>query len=418
MEHAVHRPDLLSAREAARRLDVKLETLYAYVSRGLLRSVAGPRRGRRLYVREDLERLLARHEARAGHGALAAAALRWGEPVLDTSITRIEAAGPKYRGHPAVALAMDGVGFESVAELLWTGTLAPVEAWPAKTPGPMLDRALVLLPDAAGPLARLALIVPATGVHDPERFGSGVEAELARGRSLIRAMGAAITAPDAEGARKALAATRVAGVLAAGFGRRGRGAERVLDLSLVLSADHELNPSAFAVRVAASTGADLYACVSAGLAALSGPRHGGACDRVEALVVETGRPERAVEVVRERSRRGESVPGFGHPLYPRGDPRGRILLDEARRLAPRPPAPLRTLLALVEAMRDAQREEPTIDAGLVAVASALRLPPGSAAGLFAVGRAAGWIAHALEQRAAGFLLRPRARYVGPDAAGA
>jgi citrate synthase len=135
-------------------------------------------------------------------------------------------------------------------------------------------------------------------------------------------------------------------------------------------------------------------------------------------VVETGRPERAVEVVRERSRRGEGVPGFGHPLYPQGDPRARILLDEARSLAPRPHAPLKTLLALVKAMRDAHREEPTLDAGLVAVASALRLGPGSAAGLFGVSRAAGWIAHALEQRAAAFLLRPRARYVGPETTGA
>jgi citrate synthase len=418
MEHQVQPSDLLSAREAARRLGVKLETLYAYVSRRLLRSVPGPRRGRRLYVQEDVERLRARHDARSGHGAVAAGALRWGEPVLETAITQIDAGGPRYRGRAAVALAEEAVGFECVAELLWTGALPPTAAWPAKAAERALGRALALLPPAAGPLARLALVVPAMGVHDPTRFGATAEAERARGRSLIRSMGAVTAAADAEGVGRAVAARRVAGVLAAGFGRQSRGAERALDLALVLSADHELNPSTFAVRVAASTGADLYACVCAGLAALSGPRHGGSCDRVEALVIETGRAERAVEVVRERSRRGEGVPGFGHPLYPQGDPRARILLDEARRLAPRPPVPLRTLLALVEAMRDAQREQPTLDAGLVAVASALGLPPGSAAGLFAVGRAAGWIAHALEQRAAGFLLRPRARYVGPEAPGA
>jgi citrate synthase len=179
----------------------------------------------------------------------------------------------------------------------------------------------------------------------------------------------------------------------------------------VVSADHELNASAFAVRVAASAGADLYACVSAGLAALSGPRHGGSCDRVEALVAEAGSAARADAIVRGRMRRGEEIAGFGHPLYPEGDPRAEVLLETARDLAPRAEA-LSTVTALVDAMRDAGREPPTVDVGLVAIAAVLGLPPGSAAGLFAVGRAAGWIAHAFEQREAGFLLRPRARYTG------
>ncbi|HYU44302.1 MAG TPA: citrate/2-methylcitrate synthase [Vicinamibacteria bacterium] len=179
-------------------------------------------------------------------------------------------------------------------------------------------------------------------------------------------------------------------------------AASALDTYLVTVADHG--------RAAVAH----LACVSAGLAALSGPRHGGACDRVEALVAETARPARARDVVRDRSRRGESVPGFGHPLYPQGDPRAGVLLAEARRQAPRPPQALQTLWALVAAMSEAGQQAPTLDAGLVALSLALGLPGGSAAGLFAVGRSAGWIAHALEQRAAGFLLRPRAHYVGGE----
>ena len=190
--------------------------------------------------------------------------------------------------------------------------------------------------------------------------------------------------------------------------------ERAIDQALVLCADHELNPSAFAARVAASTGADLYASIGAALAALSGPLHGGACYRVEMLGAEAGPPSRAAATLDARLRRGDAVPGFGHPLYPHGDPRGRRLLESAHSLAPRPP-PLRTLLAIAQAMRERGREGPTLDTGLVALASALGLPPGTAVGLFAVGRAAGWIAHSLEQHAAGFVLRPRARYVGPPA---
>ncbi len=419
MTDPVPPPDFLSAREAARRLGVKHETLYAYVSRGLVRSLAGPKPGRRLYVSEDVERLRARHAARAGHAAVAAGALRWGEPVLETALTQIDpAVGPRYRGRAAASLAAEGARFEDVATLLWTG------AWPPEpTSWPALDRAgaeaardvLALLPRGARPLTRLAAVVPVVAGRDPSRFGAGVPAEWARAGRLVHLLAATVSSRSGRsGSGASRGADSIAGVLASGFGL-GRGAAvRALDIALVLSADHELNASTFAVRVAASTGADLYACVSAGLAALSGPRHGGACDRVEALVAETARPARAREVVRDRSRRGESVPGFGHPLYPRGDPRAGVLLAEARRRAPRAPQALKTLWALMSAMSEAGQQAPTLDAGLVALSLALGLPEGSAAGLFAVGRSAGWVAHALEQRAAGFLLRPRAHYVGRE----
>src|SRR3954469_13500932 len=125
----MHEPELLSAREAARRLGVRLPTLYAYVSRGLLRSVPGEARGRRGYFREDVDRLRARHRARAGHAAAAAGALRWGEPVLDSALTEIGPRGPRYRGRESASLVADGVSLEAVAELLWTG--ATVEGRPS-----------------------------------------------------------------------------------------------------------------------------------------------------------------------------------------------------------------------------------------------------------------------------------------------
>jgi citrate synthase len=190
-----------------------------------------------------------------------------------------------------------------------------------------------------------------------------------------------------------------------------------LDATLVLCADHELNVSTFAARVAASAGADLYLSMAAGLAAASGPRHGGACDRVEALVQEAARPDRAEPVVLARSRRGEELPGFGHTLYPGGDPRAVPLLAWAKELAPRGVG-VRTLLALVEAMQKTRGERPSVETGVVAVALALGLPAGSAAGLFSLGRCAGWVAHILEQRESGKLLRPRARYVGAVSPGA
>jgi len=408
-------PAYLSGQEAAALLGVKRETLYAYASRGLVRSEpGGPGRERR-YSRDDLERLKARRDARSGHGPVAAGALRWGEPVLESALTAIDpAAGPRYRGRLATDLAA-AHSFEAIAEWLWSGDLPEgTSDWCVAGSGLRLPSLTALLPDAAPPLTTLALAVPALGAGDPDRYNPAPGPEKQRARALIVRMAALAGAGlDPARVRPALDEPEVAGTLLVSLGAPANARTRTLmNRALVLSADHELNASAFAVRVTASAGADLYACVSAGLATLSGPRHGGLTERVEALVAEVARPERARAVVQERARRGEDIPGFGHPLYPDGDPRAQSLLSAAVEHAPKSPR-LRALQAIVDAMRQAGREPPSLDVGLVAVAAALALPPRTAVSMFAVGRAAGWLAHAFEQRAAGFLLRPRARYVGP-----
>ena len=407
--------ELLSAAEAATLLGVKRATLYTYVSRGLVRCVPEPGTKENRYVRADLERLKARHDARAGHAAVASGALRWGEPVIDSSVSRVGEEGLAYRGHhSAVALAVEGRGFEDVAELLWTGTL-PAQAvrWPApELPFPPSELAR-LLPRGTPPVAALSALVPLLGARDPVRFAAPPEGEKVRARRLLRQLAAWVCVASAPGrVARALKEETVAQSLATAWDTRVKRAPELLNRALVLLADHELNVSTFTARVTASSGADLYACVSAALAALSGPKHGGACDRVEALLAEVGRPERAAEVVYQRLRRGESVPGFGHQLYPDGDPRTPPILEAAQSVRPEPPG-VRVARAVLEVMREAGHPPPSVDLALVMLAEALGLPPGSAATLFAVGRAAGWVAHALEQREQGHLLRPRARYVEP-----
>jgi citrate synthase len=210
-----------------------------------------------------------------------------------------------------------------------------------------------------------------------------------------------------------LAAPDVATGVQRALGAPARG-RRLLESALVASADHELNVSSFAARVAASTGADLEACLIAALAAFSGPRHGAESMRVQALVSEAGRPERARSTLLARVRRGEALPGFGHRLYPAGDPRGPLLLSLAAQHV-RPARALATLEALVAEAARLGLGVPNLDVGLLGVAHALRLQPWAGQVLFCIGRSAGWIAHVAEQRTSGELLRPRARYVGPRA---
>ena len=397
----------IGARAAAEQLGVKLETLYAYASRGLLESVPSPDGRARRYARSSVERLRARRDARAGHAAVAAGALRWGEPSLETSVSELREDGPYYRGVSVLALISTAESFESVAELLWTGALGPAR-WSAR---PLRVRPPAR-PHGATPIAYFAAALSLAALQDDTRHGAADDSEHARARSIVL-----LLAGLAGDARHVAAEPRgVAERLLLGFGARtSRRRVHAVDRALILCADHELNASTFAARVTASTGADLYACLGAGLHALSGPKHGGVTARVEALLSEVERPARAADVVRGRLARGEAIPGFGHTLYGQGDPRARARLELARGCAANSPA-LRRADALCDAMARARQPAPNLDMGLVALCQALALPAGASAALFAIGRIAGWVAHALEQRAQGYLLRPRSRYIAASPA--
>ena len=401
--------------EASRLLGVKRETLYAYASRGLLRSASatGPGAKGRVYAREDVDRLRARSQARSGHGAAAASALRWGEPVLETRIGTIRRGGPVYRGRSAVELAREGASFEDVCALLWEGPFSPHADLDARRLGAPVNHLRALLRSGAEPFD--GMLVTAAALAAAEQ-GTEPSIDIARSRAgaLQRRLVAACGLPAGADAVTASleAETTARALLVALGGRTTAPSTAAMTEALILAADHELNASSFTARVAASAGASLPACVMAALGAASGPLHGAATARVEALVAEVGRPERGAAVVGERLARGDSVPGFGHQVYPDGDPRGARLLEVALRIGGKSRG-VRILVSVVNAMALVARERPTIDVGLVALTAALGLPRGAPLAIFASGRVAGWIAHALEQRAAGFVLRPRARYVGP-----
>ncbi len=387
---------LLTADEASRRLGVRKATLYTYASRGWIRAVREGRRSR--YVAEDVEFLRERAAAAAGHGAAAASALDWGAPLLESALTTIDSDGPRYRGRSAVRLAEADVPFEAVFDLLVDGAPpSDPEPWfPPLPPDPTPWRPVG---DTVG--ARLLARVAHLAAEDPLRLAQG-ERERLRCRALVRQLIGALAGP--EPAPRSRDARTVGEALAHTHGvDPARGP--LLSRALVVCADHELNASTFAARVAAGTGADTLSCVAAALAAWSGPRHGGATDRVERWTAGVKDEAGALRALTEALSDGGDVPGFGHRLYPDGDPRARALLTWAAEAEPARVAPL---LRLAAATTDATGELPTLDFGLVALARALDLLPGGAAALFAVGRTAGWIAHVHEQRRSGRMLRPRA----------
>jgi citrate synthase len=375
---------LVPAREAAQRLGVKVDTLYAYVSRGLLRSmeVAGSRE--RHYDADEVEHF------RAGRGTTRARPPAEDLiPVIGSAICLIEEHRLFYRGEDAIALA-DTVTLEEVAALLWE------DRQPAPTPTfhPKRERAGV---GAGGLIERCHIRLAELATADLAALDLSRAGVARTGGLILGELAACVVDGQAS-------AEPVHRQLAAAWGLDPAGSDLVRRC-LVLLADHELNASTFVARCIASTGTTPYAVVTGALAALSGRRHGGASAQVEAMFRELGRDAELMAALAARLARGEALPGLGQPLYPRGDPRALAIIEALT--AARPEAGARVAAAAVAAMQLTAQSH-NVDFAAVA----LGLPEGAAVGMFIVARSVGWIAHAIEQYGSGVLIRPRARYTG------
>jgi citrate synthase len=389
----------LTAAEAAALLRVSRTTLYAYVSRGYLRSqaAAGAAREHR-YAREDVERLRRRTEERRDPDKAAAHALQWGMPILESSIALIDGSALYYRGHDAATLARER-SIQEVASLVWTGrfdTTFVTERRSGSARGVAASADLPFVPRAQITLAH-------AGAADPLALDLRAENVARCGWQMLHLLTHTAGATARGGAS-------IDRLLAKAWGVSDRHAD-VLRGALVLCADHELNVSSFTARCVASAGSHPYAVVAAGLAALEGPRHGGASARVESMLASLRGARNLTEAVTARIRRGDRVEGFGHPLYASGDPRAVVLIDLLRECCAGQ-RELRFVLDVAAAAAAATRERPNVDFALAAVARVLRLPAGAPLILFAIGRTIGWIGHAIEQYGTRQLIRPRAKYVG------
>ena len=436
----------IGAAEAADRLGIKPASLYAYVSRGVLTRRRDADGRASMFDADEVAQLARKGRPRRPGGG--------SELIIESAITEITDGTLHYRGLDATWLARNRA-FEDVAGLLWTGELPaagagdPAGQWQA-TPAALAvgGAAQSALPAGTLPLERLQVIVPALAATDQLRLHLDRSAVIAAGKALIAGMAGAL--PGAEGkaggsnagrgkegaapgggpgvdaasataGQAATAAPGAAGV-AASIPRRlaGRlcagpvpaGLEAVLNVAMVLLADHELAASTLAARVAASMRADPYAVVATGLGAMGGALHGGAALGAELMLASAESPEEVPRVVGDLLRRGERLPGFGHFVYKDGDPRANLLLQVVQEYAADSPR-LAVASAVVAEVRRRSLPEPNIEFALAVLAAVAGMVRGAGEAIFAVSRAAGWIAHALEEYDRNIPIRPRGVYVGP-----
>jgi len=409
----------LSAPDAANRLGVKAETLYAYVSRGLITSRPGAGGGRaHLYNRADVERLA----SRARRGGRAAAM----EVLIDSGLTLVDPAGHLYyRGRDAVELSRFW-SYERVAEWLWTGSDAgEPPSWTASAGAlAAAEASTAALGRRAGLVDRMRVSCAAAATTDPLRHDRRPEAVAGVGRSLVATLIEVLPSLLPAEARRTdplrlpggterpdALATRLWPKLSA---RRPSPQElSLLNAALVLLADHDLAASTLAARLAASTWTDPYLVVQAGLAVLGGPLHGGHSEETLALLASVRDGTEPVEAVGAILRSGTPVPGLGHAVYRADDPRATALLDALAVSEPqrRPWDAVQGLLA-VAAERDLPF--PNVDMAVAAMCLCWDLRPGAGEAIFAVARCAGWLAHGIEEYGYRLRFRPRTVYVGPQ----
>ncbi|MCC7008697.1 MAG: citrate synthase [Acidobacteria bacterium] len=338
-----------------------------------------------------------------------------------------------YQGYDIhdLADAERGVSFEEVCHLLWHGRLPTraelgdlqTQLAAARVLPEAMIRAMKSLPRVDG-MDALRTLTSMLAHYDPD---AGEASPPANYRKAVRLTGQLAALVAAWGRLSAgggwidpdPALSHAANFLYVLTGRRPSSiASRAFDVSLVLHADHELNASTFAARVAAATLTDLHSAIVGAIGALKGPLHGGANAAVMKLLIEIGRdagPDRAEAVVRAKLARKEKIPGFGHRVYRTEDPRATHLRRFSKVLGDMAGEPQwYEMSQRIEQVVTAEKKlYPNVDFYSATAFHAMGIPTDLYTPIFAVSRISGWTAHALEQYANNRLIRPRTEYIGP-----
>lgn len=389
----------MTLEEARGVLGVQAQTIYAYVSRGRIGVEPDPGDSRRsLYRAEDVRALVRRKETGRTRETLAATTLFGAEPSIPTAVSTFVDGRPFYRGVDVVELATTAT-LEDAARLLWNLETSPAFVRPDaehRSPATAADAALDVVTALPCGRARAFAELAALTATGHSTRGRVARVLIDEASALVGRLAVAFGASDEE-------ALPLHERLARGWGQP-RAVAALLRKTLVLAADHEITSSAFSARITASTGASLPACLLAGLTTFSGPLHGDASGRVRALFDEVAR-DGADAVVDRYLASAMPLPGFGHHIYPEGDPRAASLMADFK-----PPAAIGRLIDRVVALTG---QPPSMDVALAALVLRYRLPPDSGFVIFAIARSVGLLAHAMEQLAVDSVIRPRGRYTGP-----
>ena len=389
-----------TAEEAVRHLGISRNTLYAYVSRGLIRSEPDSREKRTCrYHAQDVERLASRSEVYKAPESALRKATDWGAPLLDSAITLIREEDFYYRGQSVLHLAEQG-NFEETVAVLWelAGSFMGIVDDYGRN---LVEETLRQTPANQPPVETFLAVLASLDRRDVKAFGFTSETTAQAGAIMRDGFMRIITGewPDARVAECLSRCWQVA--------PEYRG---LIDATLTLVADHELNMSSFVARCTASAGCSPYAAVAAATHAFFGRRHGGNTERIYGLLSEADGKGGLYATIASRVRRGESVPGFGHRLY-EVDPRATYILQRL----PDHGGYIREAVAATTELLNGS--SPSVDFALLLLERELSLPHRSGVLLFYLGRMAGWVAHIMEQYSQGQPIRPRARYVGVNPMG-
>ena len=347
----------------------------------------------------------------------------------ETSFIDGRAGKLQYRGYAIDDLATHST-FEETAYLLLRGALptrAELDAFEAELkaarpiPGELLD--VIRLVQDAHPMDVLRTAVSALAAFDLETADKSPEATLRKGLRLTAQVPTIVMAHHAIRAGRDPVEPSATLSHAANFLYMLEGEEpstdaaQLMDTDFILHAEHGSNASSFTARVVAGTQADLHSAVTAAIAALSGPSHGGAAENVMKMAQAIEEPERAADYVKELRSRSEPIMGFGHRVYRAEDPRARHLREGVRRLSQEKGEPkwYGILEAVVEAMRPYGRLGVHVNVDFYAgvIYYLHGIPQDLFVPIFAVGRVPGWTVQVLEQMANNILIRPLLQYVGP-----
>jgi len=337
----------------------------------------------------------------------------------------------RYRGYSIHDLAVHST-FEETAYLLLHGELPTEAQLRALTkalvtarhlPSEIID--LITLIKHAHPMDVLRTAVSALAASDPEAGDNSIDATRAKGVRLASQIPMIVATHHALRSGKPLPTADATLSHAANFlwmitGRKpSADAAQLMDRDLVLHAEHGSNASSFTARVVIGTEANLHAAMTAAIAALSGPAHGGAAEDVMRMAQEIGAPENAAAYVKAKRAAGDAVTGFGHRVYRTEDPRARHMRDGVEKLSREMGEPkwYAILQAVVEAMKPYARFGVNVNvdfySGVIYYLNGI--PQDLFVPIFAVGRVPGWVVQCLEQLQNNILIRPLTLYDGPPA---